>query len=80
MIICCCDYLIMFFANSYHKRHFLRGFIGDPSGQLKASENSLELITVPITRNRDGEWDPYFIVFLIDSFLSFSHQIWAKKR
>lgn len=63
---------------SYHKIHFFRGFMGDPRGQLNASENSLELITVPITRNRDGECDPYLIVFLIDSFRSFSHQIYKK--
>lgn len=38
----------------YHSRHFLIGFMGDPRGQLKVSENSFMLLMLPITLNEPG--------------------------
>ena len=39
----------------YHTLHLLVGFIGDPTGQLYASENSFELDNGPRTRITPGE-------------------------
>lgn len=42
-------------ALAHHQTsHFLRGFMGEPGGQLKCSANSRELETVPMTRKREG--------------------------
>lgn len=38
----------------HHKIHFSSGFIGLPLGQFQASENSLELDSVPTTLKRFG--------------------------
>lgn len=44
-------------ALAHHQTsHFLRGFMGEPGGQLKCSANSWELETVPMTRKREGLW------------------------
>lgn len=36
--------------------HLWWGFMGEPSGQWKCSENSFELDTEPMTRKREGLW------------------------
>lgn len=38
----------------YQTSHLWRGFMGEPSGQRKCSENSLELESDPMTRKREG--------------------------
>lgn len=44
-------------ALAHHQTsHFLKGFMGEPGGQLKCSANSWELETVPMTRKREGLW------------------------
>lgn len=42
----------------YQTEHLLTGRMGDPSGQLKVSENSAKLETVPTTRNCAGLCEP----------------------
>lgn len=41
------------------------GFIRDPTGQLKSSANSCELLIGPITLNCPGEWTPVVTRFII---------------
>lgn len=36
--------------------HLCCGFMGEPGGQRKCSENSFELETEPMTRKREGLW------------------------
>lgn len=39
----------------HQRRHFFLGFMGDPRGHWKARAKSTELVTVPMTLNREGE-------------------------
>ena len=60
----------------YQTEHFFSGFILDPRGQLKLSENSLILLMGPITLNLGGEWDPTSTRSFNTSDRYLPHQTW----
>jgi len=63
----CLFVFIKFLKINYHIGHFLTGFIGVPSGHLKASENDLKFASGPIVLKKGGE--KYFILKKVYYFL-----------
>lgn len=71
-------YMFAIYLVDYHTSHFLTGFIGEPSGQLKSSANSFRLLNGPSTRNWAGEWTPVVIRIFIDSAKRFDPCIFPR--
>ena len=65
---------------NYQTTHLSSGFIGDPTGQLKSSENSLILDNGAITLKRWGEWESVKMIFFSLSFRWLPHQFWKSKN
>lgn len=61
----------------YHTLHLFRGFILEPSGQLKSSEKYSMLLNGPCTLKFPGEWYPVSTLNLRASGRCLEHHVLA---
>ena len=67
-------------AGGYQTRQELAGYIGCPLLQPKALPNSSKFWTLPLVRQRPGEWGSVRAIWRAEASVWFWHQTWAKPR